>query len=229
MARIGDDHEPAAAERSAPLGLRVGSLDAGPRFEERDGGGAGGFPDGDEEALARSRLDDHPLVHDDVFLEPALEVVAERGVGTRGGQVPVVGLHEASFTDAMAPHVGADRHDAAHHLMTGDRGQLARDVARDLRQDGRVETGQDLALARMRREGMEQLGIREADADSLDPGEDLVRTGRSDRLCPIVDEPRGSHELDGVLRGGQGRGGGGWFIHLSAPRGGVAATRRRGS
>ena len=142
--------------------------------------------------------------------------------------MPVVRLHEASFTDAVAPHLRADRHDAAYHLMTGNRGQLARYVARDLRQDGRVEAGQHLALARVRREGVEQLGIREADADGLDPREDLVGTGRGDGFCPVVDEPCGSHELDGVLRGRQGRGDGGWVVHRSAPHGGVASTWRGG-
>ena len=117
------------------------------------------------------RIDDDALVHQDVFLQRALEVVAEGGVGAGGGQVAVVGLHEAALADLVVLHLVADGDDAAGDLVAGHGGLVAGDVAGDLGEDVRASRPLTIfALARVLGELLEQLQVGEAQADGLDLG-----------------------------------------------------------
>jgi hypothetical protein len=218
-----DEQATARCQRRAPAG-RVRRFDAGPRLEERDCRPGRPLVDRDEEALPGPGLDDHPFVQDDILLEPALEVVAERRVRAGGRQVAVVGLDEDALAGAVAAHVAADRHDPTGAFVPRHRGPVARDVAGVLGERGRVQARQHLALPRMRGEGMQQLGVGEADPDRLDLHDELCRAGHGHGLGPVVDQQPGADDLDRVLGRRQRRDGRQGFVHLAAPRGGGAGT-----
>ena len=212
-AGIGDHQEATGGEESPPLAHRVRGLDTCPWLEQRNRRGGGLLVDGDQEPFARPGLDHHPLVDDDVFLEPALEVVAEGRVGAGRREVAVVGLDEDPLADPVVRDALADRDDPGDDLVPRDRGRLAGDVARDLRERLRREAADHLALAGMVREGVQQLGVREADADGLDAQEDLRGPRGRHRLGPVVDGLARGHDLDGVLGGRDGDAGGGGLGH----------------
>ncbi len=191
MARVRHDEQVAAGSEHPSLAGRVRSLDACPRLQQGDRGAARRLVDGDEEALARPGLDDHPLVEEDVLLEPALEVVAEGRVRPRGRQVPVVGLDQHPLADRVPRHARPDRHDPSRDLVAGDQGQLARHVARDLRERCPVDAARDLGLPEVRRERLEELRVGEADPDRLDLHDELGGTGQLHGLGPVVDQLAG--------------------------------------
>ena len=92
-ARVRDDEQAAAGQRPPPLAIDVRRLDARPRLDQGDRRCARFLAGRDEEPFVGLGLDDHPLVEQDVLLEPAFEVVAERrvrgdrweGAGSRSG------------------------------------------------------------------------------------------------------------------------------------------------
>ena len=186
------------------LAIGVGRLDACPRLDQGHGRRARCLTDRDEEPFAGVGLDDHPLVEQDVFLEPALEVVAEGGVRGRGREMPVVGLDQATLAHTMAAHPVAHRDDVADGLMSGHRRQPARHVGRYLRQHVRIEPGEHLALTGVACERMQELRVGEADPDRLHAHEDLVRSRPRHRLRAVVNDLARTYDLDRVLRGGNG-------------------------
>ncbi len=199
MAGFDHDQQRSAGLQGVALGRGVGALDAGPRFQERHGRRTGLLRHRDEEALPGAGLDDHALVHDHVFLQPAFEVVAEGGIGLVGHEGAVVGLDEDAFTDAMSPDLAADGDDAGTGLVARDRGLLAGHVVGHLGQDGLVDAGDDGTLAWMARPGVQELRITEADPDRLDPRQHLRGAHRADRLGAVEADLVGANELDGVL------------------------------
>ena len=102
--------------------------------------------DRDQVALPGARLDDDPLVQQDVLLQPSLEGVAEGGVGPPGDQGAVVRLHQATLPDAMVLDPGPDGHDPARHLVAGHGGLGAGDVAAALLQDFGADPGRISSL-----------------------------------------------------------------------------------
>ena len=205
VAGVGHDQQAATSRQRGTLLGGVGALHAGPRLQQRDRRSAGRLCDGDEEALARVGVHDDALVHDHVLLQPALEVVAEGGIGGGRGQVPVVGLHEDALAHPVVLHRGTDGHDAPAALVAGHRGQLAGHVAGDLGQDLRVQASLHLALAGMVREGVQQLRVGEADAHRLHLDQDLRGPQLRDPLGRVEDDGVRGHELDGALGGREGR------------------------
>ena len=199
MAALGHHQQLAAGREGASLLGRVGTFDAGPRLQQAHRRGAGLVAHGDEEALLRLGVDDHALVHQRVLLEGALEVVAERGIGAGGQHVAVVGLHEGSVTDLVVLDLGAHGHDASAGLVAGHRGGLTRHVAGDGGQLCRRQEGEHLALARVRSEGMQQLGVAETDAGGLDPAQDLGGAQLRHGLLRVEHGLVRGHDLDRVL------------------------------
>ncbi len=200
------DHQEAPARQKPPsLTERVRRLDARPRLHERDRRRSQVVAHRDQEPFAGVRLDDHALVHQDVLLEPALEVVAERRVGRHRRQVAVVRLHQAALPDPVVPHRAPDDHDPADHFVAGDRRRLTGHVARDLREDSGIDPAEHPALARMRRERVHELGVGEADADRLHPGKDPVRADGGNRLLTRVPQRTGGHRAGSRARSRESR------------------------
>jgi hypothetical protein len=226
--RVRHDQQATARRQRRALAGRVRRLDAGPRLEERDCRPGRLLVDRDQEAPSGPGLDDHPLVQEDVLLEPALEVVAERRVRGGGRQMAVVGLDEDALAGSVAAHVVTDRDDPARALVPRHRRPVARDVAGVLGECGRVQAREHVALPRMRGEGVEQLGVGEADPDRLDLHDELGRAGHGHGLGPVVDQLPGTDDLDRVLGRRQRRDGRQGFVHLAAPRGG-SSWRRGGN
>ena len=134
------------------LDVDVGILDARPRLDQRDGRGASLLADGNQEPLAVGR-DHHALVEQRVFLQAAVEVVAEGRVRAgRGGQLAVVGLHQAPLADSVLLHLVADRHDAADDFVPRHHRLLARHIALDSREHRLFDAGDHFRLARRGRE-----------------------------------------------------------------------------
>ncbi len=197
---IGHDQQRATGLERVPLPGGVGPLDAGPRFEQAHRRGAGFFAHGDEEAFSGVGIDDDPLVHEHVLLQGTFEVVAERGIGRGREHVAVVGLDQGAVTDLVVLDLGTDGHDASAGLVAGNGGLLAGYVAGDAPQLVWREERQDLALARVRGEGMQQLGVAEADAGRFDPAQDLGGAQLGHRLRGVECDLVGGHDLDRVLR-----------------------------
>ena len=120
---IRDHQQPPAGDERPPLGGRVRPLDAGPRLEQGHGRARRYLIDRDQEPLARPGVQDHPLVEEDVLLQPALEVVPEGRIGAGRGQVAVVGLDQDALADAVPRHGVAHRDDPGGDLVAGDRGR----------------------------------------------------------------------------------------------------------
>lgn len=204
VARVRNDEQATAGKQAAALAVDVGRLNACPRLHECNGRCARLLADRDEEPFSGSGLDNHPLIQEDVFLQPALEVVAEGGVRGRRQEVPVVRLDKAPFADAMAAHLVSHGDDAPNRLVPGDREQPTRRIRGDLGQHFRVDFREDRALSGVARERMQQLRVGEADPARFHPHEDLVRSRPRYRLLAVVDRPSGVDYLDRVLGGGNG-------------------------
>ena len=58
-------------------------------------------------------------IQQDILLERAFEIVAERGIGIGGGQPAVIGLHKETLADFVAGDAGADLDDADDGFMAG--------------------------------------------------------------------------------------------------------------
>ena len=199
-AALGHHQQLAAGRERASLLSGVGAFDAGPRLEQSHRGRAGLFAHGDEEAFVCLGVDDDALVHEHVLLQRALEVVAEGGVGGGGEHVAIVGLHQGPVADLVALHLRADRHHAGTGLVAGHGRGVTGHVAGDRRQLVRTQEREHLALARVRGEGMQQLGVAEADAGGLDLAQDLGGTRHRHRLGGVERDLVGGHDLDRVLR-----------------------------
>ncbi len=117
----------------------------------------------------------HALVHQDVFLKRAFEIVAEGGGRAGGGQVAVVGLHQAPLANLVLLDLVADRDDPADDLVARHRGLAPGNVVGHLLQGLGTQPLDDLALAGMLVELLQQLEIGEAKAHAFDLGENLVR------------------------------------------------------
>ena len=170
------DHEQAAAGLQRPsLNLGVGVLDAGPRLDQRQRRGRQVLGRRDQHRLAVGRGDD-PLVEQHVFLQPALEIVAEGGVGLVGRQPAVVGLDDEPLAGLVAVDARPDLDDANDRFVARNGRRIARHVIRHFRQRLRVEAGQHDGLTAVLGELLEQLEIGEAQADRLDlaPAPDAV-------------------------------------------------------
>ena len=195
-----DHHQqaPSGPERCALLG-GVGTLHARPRLQQAHRRGTGLLADGDEEALAGLGLDDDALVHQHVLLQAALEVVAEGRIGRCRQHVAIVGLHEGAVTHLVALDTRAHGDDAGTALVSWHGRLVARDVAGDAGQLLGRQEGPHLALARVGLEGMQQLGVAEADAYRFHLAQDLRRAQRGHRLGRVQDGPVGGDDLDRVL------------------------------
>ncbi len=132
--RVGDDQHPAAGLERRALLRDIGVLDARPGLAQGDGRGGSLLAGRDQHRLAVGGGDD-PLVHQDVFLQGALEVVAEGGVGGRRLHPAIIGLDEVSLAGLVPRDAGPDRDDPHDRLMAGDRGRRVRHIARDLLED----------------------------------------------------------------------------------------------
>ena len=167
------DHEQAAPRRQRlPLAAGVRGLHAGPRLQQRDRGPAGPLArPGSGSArpcpvsmIIRSSRSTYSW-------RPPSKLYPKAAFEPGVGQVPVVGLDEAALADrGGAGHGRADRHDPG----TRPRGR-ARSAGRPGRSSGSRPAPRasrpavTSALAEVAREGVEQLGVGEADADRLDP------------------------------------------------------------
>ena len=126
--RIRNDEQATAGEQPGALAIDVRGFDARPGLDQRDRGGARPLADRDEESFSGFGLEDHPLIEENVFLEPSLEVVAEGGVRGRGQEVPIVGLDQAALAQAMTAHLVADGNDPPNRLVPGDGEDATRGV-----------------------------------------------------------------------------------------------------
>ena len=199
VAVIDDHQQPSARGQRAPVRRGVGVLDACPRLHQRHGRRAGLLGHGDQRPDTGGGVHDNALVHQDVLLETALEVVPEGGVGTFGGQCAVVGLHKAAFADPVVGDFAAHRHNPARHLVSRHGRQLAGHVARDLLEHLRGDARHDLPLAGVGRELVQQLEVREAQTNCLDLDHDLMGAGLRHVLAAVEHETSGSDQLDGTL------------------------------
>ena len=202
VARVRNDEQAAAGKQPTTLAIHVRGFDARPRLDQGNRRCARLLANRDEEPFAGSGLDDHPLIEQDVLLEPALEVVPKGGVRGRRQEVPIVRLDQAPLADAMTAHLIAHGDDAPNGLVPGDRRQPTRRIRGDLGQHFRVEPRDDRALSGMARERMQKLRVRKADPDRLHPHEDLVRPRDWHGLLTVVQYLAGVHDLDGVLSNG---------------------------
>ena len=91
-------------------------------------------------------------------------------------------MHEVSLAHLEILDALSDPGDPDDGLVAGDGRGAAGDVARDFDEDILFDTGDDLALANVGGELLEQLQIREAKADGLDFGKNLKRAGLEDLL-----------------------------------------------
>ena len=197
--RVAGHEQPAARLQRPPLDFGVGVLDAGPWLDQRQRRSRQVFGRGDQHRLALGRGDD-PLVEQHIFLQPALEVVAEGGVGLVGRQPAIVGLYDEPFADLVAVDPRADLDDADDGLVAGNGRRVAGDVVGHLGQRPRVEAAQDAGLAAVLRELLQQFEIGEAQPDRLDPREHLMWAGAGDRLGGVEFEFVGTDQLDGAFR-----------------------------
>ena len=193
------DEQAAAGLQRSPLNLGVGVLDARPRLDQRERRRRQILGRRDEHRFAFRRSDD-PLVQQHVFLQPALEVVAEGGVGLVGRQPAVVGLDDEPLARLVAVDPRPDLDDANDGFVAWDGRRVARHVIRHFRQRLCVEPGQDFGLTTVRGELLEQLEIGEAQTDRLDLGEHLMRSRIGDRLGRVELELVGADQLDGAFR-----------------------------
>ena len=152
----------------------------------------------DEELLAVGG-DDAALVDDRVLLQGAVEVVAEGAVRLRSAQVLPIRLDQQAVADLEVGDLGADRDHADDRLMAGDRGSAARAVVRDLRERLGGDAGDDLALARVVVELVQQFRVGEADAARLHFEEQLGGADPVDGLGGVDLELVDSCDLDRVL------------------------------
>ena len=197
--RVADHEQAAAGLQRPPLDLGIGVLDAGPRLDQRQRRGRQILGRRDQHRLAFGRGDD-PFVEQHVFLQPALEIVAEGGVGLVGRQPAVVGLDDEPLAGLVAIDARPDLDDADDRLVAGNGRRIARHVVRHLRQRLRVETGQHVGFPAVLGELLEQFEIGEAQADRLDSRQHLMRSRVGDRFGGIEFELVGSDQLDGALR-----------------------------
>ena len=199
VAAVGHHQQlPAGGEGAALLG-GVGALDTGPRLEQADRRGAGLLAHRNEEALVRLGVDDHALVHDHVLLQRAFEVVAEGGVRAVGEHVAIVGLHEGAVADRVALDLRADGDDTGTGLVARHGRGFSGHVAGDRGQLGRAQERLHFTLARVRGEGVQQLGVAEADAGGLDLAQDLRGSGLRYGLLGVQARLVRGHDLDRVL------------------------------
>ncbi len=127
---VGDDQQRAAGLEGVAFAGDVGVLDAGPRLDQGHRRRALFLARRDQETVS-VRGDDHALVEQHVFLEAALEVVAEGRVRAAAvGNCAVVGLHEAALADLVVLDLLADGHDAADDFVSRHGGLAAGHVAR---------------------------------------------------------------------------------------------------
>ncbi len=201
LAGIHHHQQPTTSLESASLAPGVGRLDARPRFDQRHRRTGRGIAHRNQESRPSSRIHDHPLVEHHVLLQRTLEVVAEGGFGTGGGQVVVVGLHQHALSHPVVLHLGSDGHDPAHRLVPGHDRTSTRLVAGDLGQHLGGQPRQHLALARMLVERVQQLGVRETDTDCFSLQQQLVRAEFIHGLGRVVHHLVSAHELDRVLGG----------------------------
>ena len=197
--RVADHQQPPARFERPALDLGIGALDAGPRLDQSERRGRQVLRRRDQHRLAFRRCD-HPLVEQHVFLQAALEVVAEGGVGRVGRQPAIIGLDDEAFAELVALDAVADLDDAHHRFMAGNGRRIAGNVVRHLGQGLRRQAVEHARLAAVPGELLEQLEIGEAQADRLDLGEHLVRARLDDRLGRIEFELVGTDQLDGALR-----------------------------
>ena len=111
----------------------------------------------------------------------------------------VVGLHQGSVADLVVLDLRADGDHASAGLVAGHGGRLAGHVAGDGGQLLGRQEGEHLALARMRGESVQQLGVAEADAGGLDLAQDLGGAQLGHRLGRVEHGLVGGHDLDRVL------------------------------
>ena len=116
--RVADDEQAAAGLQRPPLDLGVGVLDTGPRLDQRQCRSRQILGRRDQHQLAVGRGDD-PLVEQHIFLQSALEIVAEGGVGLVGRQPAVVGLDDEPLAGLVAVDAGSDLDDANDRLVAG--------------------------------------------------------------------------------------------------------------
>jgi hypothetical protein len=204
VARVRDHEQPPAREWLLSLAIDVRRLDARPRLDQRDRRCARLLANRNEETFVGSGLDDHPLVEQHVLLEPALKVVAEGGVGGLRREVAIVGLDQAPLAELVAANLVAHGDDVTHRLVPGDGRQSARRIRWNLGQHFRRQPRENLALARVAGERVQELGIGEADPDRFHLYQDLVRARLRDGLGAVVDGSAGVHDLDRMLGGGNG-------------------------
>ena len=112
-----------------------------------------------------------------------------------------VGLHQDAVADLVVLHVRADRNNAADRLVTGNGGLGAGLEAGDGRELLGGEATDDLDLAGVLVELVQQLGVREADATGLYLEQHLGRPNRVDGLRRVVDDLVLADVLDCMLRG----------------------------
>ena len=99
----------------------------------------------------------------------------------------------------MAAHLVADGDDAAGHLVAGHTRLGAGDIAPAFLQDVRADAGEDVVLARMVGELLQELHVREAQAHRLHFHQYLVRAGSRDFLVRVQDQLARSDQLHGIL------------------------------
>ena len=127
--------------------------------------------------------------------------IAYRGKTTPGrAKLAIVGLHQHALADLVACDALADGDDAADGFVARDGGLAQRDVAGNLLEHLARQAADDLALARVVGELLEQLEVGEAQAHGLDLGQHLVRPRWVHALGAIERQLARSDKLDGELR-----------------------------
>ena len=132
-------------------------------------------------------------------------VGTEGGVGGLRREVAIVGLDQTPLADSMAPDLVANDDDTPHRLVARNHGERARGIGRNLGQHFGSKPREDLALAWMACEGVQELRVGEADADRFHLHQDLMRARNRHCLGAVVNRSPGVDDLDRVLGGGNAR------------------------
>ena len=114
-----------------------------------------------------------------------------------------VGLHQNAVTDTPVLDRVTHGDDPTDRLMPGHDRLGVRLVAGDLGQLLRGQPSDHVGLARVRIEGVQQLGVGEADPAGLDLEQQLVRARSADRLVGDDLDLVETGDQDGVLGGGE--------------------------
>ena len=191
---VGHQHGTAVLEL-APLTFAVGVLDARPWLDQRQRRRRQILRRRNEHRFAVGRSDD-PLVEQHVFLQAALEIVAESGVGLFRRQPAIIGLDHVALADLEVIDALANLDDANDGFVARHCRLFARDIVGHFRQRVLIHAARNAGLAGMLGELLEQFQIGKTQADSLDSRQQLAWRRLRNGLGGIEFEPVGAGQLD---------------------------------